>query len=292
MEEPLKPAPDFQGESAEGGFERVFTLRRGKQMERNTKRPRRYEIGEWGVMVKEHLPPGLKSLCLDLFFRYMPIPLICLLWKEMDGYFKLRTPQSGDVVVDAGAWTGHFTIVAARLVGPQGRVVAIEPQKVMCERLKSRLQRLGLKTVTVVNSALFNCTCELAVPSRNDSGFNVLAEAVITEKKELVNLRTLDDILAALDVKRVNFIKMDIEGAEIEALDGMHSTLSSMQPFVAIASYHWRDGAQTFSRVEEILRGFNYSARTGHQWHLTTWGWNSTDWNAQELAERSVARGI
>jgi len=259
-------------------------------MQKTGARPWRYELGQWGVMAKEHLPPELKSFCLDVFFRYTPIWLICMLWKEADGYFKLRTPRSGDVVVDAGAWTGHFTIIAARLVGPRGKVIAIEPQSVMCERLNSRLERLGLKNVTVVHSALFNCTSELTVPINNSPGFNVLEQSAASVETELVTLRTLDDILAALGVKRVSFVKMDIEGVELEALLGMHATLSSMHPFVAIASYHLRDGATTSSRVEEILKTHNYSARTGHPWHLTTWGWNDVDQNSDRLAETSALR--
>jgi len=258
----------------------------------NTWRTLRYEIFHWGVTFKEHLPPGVKSLCVDIFLRYMPISLIRLLWKELDGYFKLRVPQSGEVVVDAGAWKGHFTVVAARLVGPRGEVVAIEPQKMMSDRLKSRLTSLGLRNVTVVNSALFDCSSERAVARWNDAGFNVFDRAVDTQDAELVTLRTLDDILGTLGVKQVSFIKMDIEGAELEALSGMRATLSSMHPFLAIASYHLREGTTTSSRVEEILRSCNYQCRTGHPWHLTTWGWDNADHNGPALAAKLGARDI
>jgi FkbM family methyltransferase len=241
-------------------------------------------------MFKEHLPPGLKSLCVDLFFRYMPISAICLFWKELDGYFRIRRPKKGDVVVDAGAWTGHFTLVAARMVGKRGRVIAIEPQKLMCERLEERMRHLGMKNVTVVNSALFDRTSKLAVPFRNDPGFNVFSAGKEAETTETVVLRTLDDILNSLNIDQVNFVKMDIEGAEIEALYGMQNTLSSMHPFVAIASYHWRDGGTTSTRVEEILRSNNYSGRTGHPWHLTTWGWVSSDRQTQVMAEQCAQK--
>lgn len=259
-------------------------------MQEKKKRPQRYEIGEWGQRVKEYLPPVLKSLCVDLFFRYMPISAICLLWKELAGYLRIRRPKKGDVVVDAGAWTGHFTVVAARLVGRCGRVIAIEPQKLMCERLEARMRRLNLSNVTVVNSALFDRTSDLMVPYGNDPGFSVFAPAKETGAMETVALRTLDEILSSLNVAQVNFIKMDIEGAEIEALHGMGHTLSSMRPFVAIASYHLREGVATSSRVEEILRCSDYSGRTGHPWHPTTWGWASSDSRTQVLAEKCAAR--
>jgi FkbM family methyltransferase len=259
-------------------------------LQKKIARPKNYGLGEWGATVKDHLPPQLRTFFVDVFFRYMPITVIRLLWKEVAGYFRLKTPTSGEVVVDAGAWTGHFTVIAARLVGPTGKVIAIEPQKIMCDRLKSRLRRLGLNNVTVVNSALFDSVSELSVPSRNDSGFNVLRKADVNEKADVVTLRPLDDILSSLNVRQVNFIKMDIEGAELEALSGMHTTLSSTHPFLAIASYHYRDGIKTCSRVEEILKGLDYSAKTGHRWHLTTWGWPNDDENTTTLA--TMVRGI
>jgi FkbM family methyltransferase len=256
---------------------RTLPTYRPKVGNQPVKRPLRYEIGEWCVRLKEHLPLGLKSACVDLFVRHAPIWLIRLLWKELAGYFKLRTPRRGDVVVDAGAWTGHFTIVAARLVGSQGGVIAIEPQKVMCERLRRRLDRLGLWNVKVVESALFDSISVIAAPRGTSSGFNVFEQACDTDDSETVTLRTLDDILTTLGADRINFIKMDIEGAELEALAGMRVTLSSRHPFLAVASYHMREGATTSSRVEQILTSAGYSARTGHPSHLTTWGWDDTE---------------
>lgn len=239
-----------------------------------------FKLQRWVGIAKRHLPAGLDTFGVDMVWRYMPIWLIRLLSQELNGYFKLRVPQSGDVVIDAGAWKGHITVVAARLVGHRGTVVAIEPQKVMCDRLKNRLARLGLKNVTVVNSALFDSTSEVGVAPRNDEDFNVFSRPVDTQDAERVTLRTLDDILDTLGIRRVNFIKMDVEGAELEALRGMQATLSSMRPFLAIASYHIREGAATSSRVEEILRSYKYSCKTGNPWHLTTWGWASADQNS------------
>jgi FkbM family methyltransferase len=210
---------------------------------------------------------------LDAFFMYTPVFLIRLLWKEMDGYFKFNIPRRNEVVIDAGAWTGHFSLVAARLVGPKGKVVAIEPQKAMCDRLTQRFQRLGLKNITVVNVGLFDRTSELAVSKNPSPGFNVFEVVTQDKDSEKVSLRTLDETLAALGIQQVHFIKMDIEGAELEALAGARSLLSKMHPSIAIASYHLREGATTSSRVEKILSRFNYTVQTGHPIHLTTWGW-------------------
>jgi FkbM family methyltransferase len=238
----------------------------------STRRPLRYDVGEWVVVFKKHLPLGLRTWCVDVFVRRAPIWVIRFLWKELDGYFRLKTPKPGDVVVDAGAWTGHFTVIAARLVGRTGRVIAIEPQKVMCERLRKRLDRMGFRTVTVVEAALFDRASEVAVSKATSSAFDVLNAAPATPGANSVKLRSLDEILENLGMGRVDFIKMDIEGAELEALAGMSRVLSSIRPSVAIASYHVREGSITGPRVEAILKRFGYSTQTGHRWHLTTWG--------------------
>ncbi|HEX3716456.1 MAG TPA: FkbM family methyltransferase [Verrucomicrobiae bacterium] len=232
-----------------------------------------YNLGNLGWRVKEILPVGMKNSLLDCFFKYAPIWLIRALWEDIDGYFVIKTPSPGDVLVDAGAWTGHVTIVTSRMVGPKGTVVAIEPQKEMSERLRQRLDHLGINNVIVVNAALFDKQCNMAVSKNPTSGFTVLEQADSFGASETISLRTLDDIVASLGLKQLNFIKMDIEGAELEALKGAESTIKSMRPFCAIASYHMREGADTSRRVEEILKTNNYSARTGHPRHLTTWGW-------------------
>lgn len=247
-------------------------MSRSSESVASARRPIRYELGEWAVVLKKHLPLGLRMRCVDLCVRYAPIWAIRFLWKELDGYLRLETPKRGDVVIDAGAWTGHFTVIAARLVGRSGRVIAIEPQKVMCQRLQARLHRMGLRTVTVVEAALFDRACEVTVPETTSSAFDVLKTAPPAAGTVVVKLRTLDEIVENLGIAKVDFIKMDIEGAELEALAGMSRVLSSTRPFLAIASYHLREGSTTSSRVEAILTGFGYSARTGHRWHTTTWG--------------------
>lgn len=231
-----------------------------------------YRVGQSSANLSRKLPPGLRAAMVDSFFCYAPVWVIRVIWKEIAGYFKHYTPARGQTVVDAGTWTGHFTLIAARLVGPQGRVIAIEPQREMAQRLEARMKHLGFHNVTVVNAALFDQVSQMDVSKNPTAGFNVFDRPTEGEKETVV-LRTLDDIVTSLGVKQVHFVKMDIEGAELEALAGAKSMLGSIRPFFAIASYHIRDGVTTSGPVEKILSGYNYSAQTGHPTHLTTWGW-------------------
>lgn len=85
-----------------------------------------------------------------------------------------------------------------------------------------------------------------------------------------VELTSIDVELGKLKIDKVDFIKMDIEGAELKALEGASRILSS-HPKIAIASYHVVDGQQTYIISEKMLTELGYKAKTSFPKHLTTY---------------------
>ena len=57
-------------------------------------------ITEHGVVLKNRLPPGMKEFLVDSFFCYVPVSLLRVLWKELAGCYKFKTPRKGEVVVN------------------------------------------------------------------------------------------------------------------------------------------------------------------------------------------------
>ena len=91
-----------------------------------------------------------------------------------------------------------------------------------------------------------------------------------TEQSEKIEVEA--DTLTAiwkdqLKSKYINFLKMDIEGAEYEALEGAEEMLKCTER-VAIAAYHIRDGVPTAKKVEEILRHYGFSTRIDANLHV------------------------
>jgi hypothetical protein len=78
---------------------------------------------------------------------------------------------------------------------------------------------------------------------------------------------------------RIDFIKMDVEGAEIEALKGSMNTLKEFDVNLAIASYHEVDGKKTSHEVEKLLSEYGYEAKTSFPMHLTTFGFKKSNQN-------------
>lgn len=149
-------------------------------------------------------------------------------------YDKFHTPHYGDTVIDVGAYVGMFTIKAALQVGKNGRVIAVEPAKPNLEYLRDNIG--GLDNVEVI---------AVAVGASTGTGKLSLSHAspchtMINNKgsKQQVLVVTLDDIVSGYKIKKVNYIKIDAEGYELEILEGATETLKTKGLKLAVASYH------------------------------------------------------
>jgi hypothetical protein len=89
---------------------------------------------------------------------------------------------------------------------------------------------------------------------------------------KMIDCITLDNLLDEIKPEHVDMIKMDIEGAEIEALQGAVNTIEKFSPRFSIASYHKRNNQKTYDRVEDFLVKKGYSTKTFFPPHLTTHG--------------------
>jgi FkbM family methyltransferase len=143
----------------------------------------------------------------------------------------------GDIVIDCGAHIGGFTRTALR-AGAQ-TVVAVEPEianirafrRNFVEELKSGKVVLVEKGVWDKNGAL-----SLHLSQTGDShSVNIPQNSGKDEKIEVI---TIDSLIQRLKLPRVDFIKMDIEGAEQNALKGAGNILAKWRPRLAISSYH------------------------------------------------------
>lgn len=134
-------------------------------------------------------------------------------------------PREGDVVVDVGAGVGEETIVFAQLVGRSGRVVAIEAHPRTAECLRRSVSRSGLENVTVVAVAVSDRRGTIRIGDSDEHHQNSVVDSPTGDTPGLeIPTRTLDDIVVELGLDRIDFLKMNIEGAERLALGGMTRT--------------------------------------------------------------------
>lgn len=145
--------------------------------------------------------------------------------------------RPGDVVVDVGANVGFLTVIAARLVGAQGRVIAFEPVPDNARQIRrnAKLNRLG--QIEVVESAVADRNGEATLVLARFAGGAALEEADRPPDAcgELaVPVVTLDDWCAAAGLPPPAVVKIDVEGAELAVLRGMAGLLTVARPVVLI----------------------------------------------------------
>jgi FkbM family methyltransferase len=156
----------------------------------------------------------------------------------------------GDWVVDVGANVGHYTVRLSQLVGARGRVIAFEPVLDTFELLASNVAAAGARNVSLFNTAVSAQTAAMgmAMP-RFDSGLKNYYMAALTPKDSEFQVLTMT--LDSIDLPtRVALVKIDVEGHELQALQGMQSLLRRDHPRLII------EGVS--DEVHALLNGLNY----------------------------------
>jgi FkbM family methyltransferase len=143
----------------------------------------------------------------------------------------VRSARAGDHVWDVGANIGYLALVAARIVGPTGRVVAIEPDPQCAAAIRTNARLNGLAQIEVVEAAAArsSATAELVVV-RDRLWSRLASVGDHHESEQRVEVRTvaLDDVAGPPPT----LVKIDVEGAELEVLAGMSRLLRDARPLV------------------------------------------------------------
>jgi len=152
--------------------------------------------------------------------------------------------QLGDVVVDIGANIGTFSLMAARLVGSSGRVLAIEASPKVFPYLAKNIEMSQLGNIQAFHCAAANRNAESVSfwEAPDDKfGMGALAPQFNTEPCRIAAYK-LDDLLRSAGIKQVAVIKLDVEGAEANVLQGALDLLqNSVAPAVVFEFCDWAE---------------------------------------------------
>ncbi|HKG88819.1 MAG TPA: FkbM family methyltransferase [Nitrososphaeraceae archaeon] len=186
-----------------------------------------------------------------------------------DDIIKRFTPKEGDIVIDIGAHIGLYTIISSKRVGANGKVVAIEAHPGNFEMLNSNIKLNQLTNVIPLNYAAYSkeTKIKLYVPDE-ESGYTIYHTLMERTGKKFVEIDaiTLDYLLLQLNVisgvgvkeeeaVEVNWIKIDVEGAEFEVLKGASNVLSKSKDIALLMEVH---GLNNYRPVVEFLSSYNF----------------------------------
>lgn len=172
--------------------------------------------------------------------------------------------RPGMTVLDVGAHHGLYTLLASKRVGGKGRVIAFEPSGRERRRLKRHMRVNRCRNVTVQPCALGDFTgCgELFVAEKFEDWCNSLRPPATKQstRKVPVMVRRADKALRAMGITQVDFIKLDVEGAELSVLKGAAQILRDLRPAVLAEVQDSRTKAwgHPAREIVEFLEQLNY----------------------------------
>jgi len=161
--------------------------------------------------------------------------------------------EENSVVIDIGAHIGLYTIPIAK-IAKNGFVVAIEPNPDNFKCLIENIRLNSLRNVITLNIAAWNDDCELNLFRGYSSAWHsVIRSRYVTDQTVRVRAKKLDDVVKELGLNKITLIKIDVEGAEFQVLQGLKSTLQQFKPDLLIEI--WKDNEKT---VYEFLSELGY----------------------------------
>jgi FkbM family methyltransferase len=189
-----------------------------------------------------------------------------------------RLLAPGDVCVDVGAYTGYFTLLAAKLVGRAGHVYALEPGRQTRAELVSNLELNDVSNVSVLAIAAGDLDGEALFDDRPHGSSIRSALHGTPDAGTPVQMRTVASLVPDDDASRLSLVKIDVEGHEVAVLRGLIPLLEAGARPAILVELHAGVVAEAVDLLLELgLRyGLNtYDLRTG--WHDVPWRGSAAD---------------
>ncbi len=163
-------------------------------------------------------------------------------------YFEL---EKGQTIVEAGAFIGFYVLRVAELVGETDKVIAIEGVPENFEIMKRNVEANHLKNVILVNKAVWNTSTKIKFYREGKQIGSITQEVVATDNFIEVQAETTDQILKENNILKINFIRIQLNGVELEALQGMTDTLLQ-KPKILVAGIYTKNGIP----VQKLLKDY------------------------------------
>lgn len=187
-------------------------------------------------------------------------------YEEGQWKFVCRFLKTGMTFFDIGANQGFYTILAAKRVGSQGKVFAFEPAPTEYRKLRRNLLMNRCQNVVMESQAVgaYEGLTEFYMCFDHQGSFSSIrhpAEDVISRKKLIeVPITTLDLYIQNNNISSMDFMKLDVEGGELDVLKGAGGVLTKLRPLVLceVADIRTRQWGYKASELCEFLAGYGY----------------------------------
>lgn len=189
------------------------------------------------------------------------------------GFYEIRESKifkkilkPGDTFIDVGANLGWYTVLAAKIVGVHGKVIALEPSNKVYSHLHKNIEINSLINVQLEKIALSdtNGTASFSGITETNEGIGSLIpkpEGIPSTVVEEVQTQKFDDLFSINEMQQIKLIKIDVEGAEMLVIKGMLGTLRQKKIdniIIEVSDYHLKRIGSSSDEVFKILEDCGY----------------------------------
>ena len=215
---------------------------------------RRRVYAYWGTRKVSCYPDSPESMWL-VYNYYMD-------WDEF--HFIKRYVRQASVVLDVGANIGVYTLWISQYLGNEGRLIAFEPDPQNCRRCAENIEQNSLEMVRLEQIALSNRGGKLEFSVGKDVENHLMPDDAVTGSSIAVEGTTLDEYCQLQDIARIDFLKIDVEGAELLVLQGATNALA--RSMIGVIQLELTDALKRYgierSDLVELLHKHDYSLYT------------------------------
>jgi FkbM family methyltransferase len=225
-------------------------------------------VEENGFNVVNYSGPRVHTLTNGLQFEFPSFPEEP---EAVDEYVEWYKPKPGETVFDLGSNAGVTVYHFSKMVGPRGRVISFEPDRIILQYLKRNIARHKLDNVTLVEAAVGadDGTARFFTEGNLGSGLERSQQRRPAGDVIDVPVISLGSAFAKFGVP--NFCKMDIEGAEVETLEAAVDELAAHKTNFVVDTGHLRNGEFTDKKVEAAFRRAGYQTETVRRQSIMTY---------------------
>lgn len=166
--------------------------------------------------------------------------------------FGYKLIKRDDFVIDGGANQGVFTLAFAKNVGKNGKVIAVEPFQYCIDQIKNNAKINKFKNIYIEKLCLYNEEKKMKIDYSDGIGSASIVRK-FGKQIELIRTIKIDSIEKKYKLKKIDFIKLDIEGAEFKALLGAKRVLKKFNPILSIECER-----NDFTKLNNFLKKFDY----------------------------------
>lgn len=174
-------------------------------------------------------------------------------------YFKYFDIKANDIVLDAGANIGLFTLLAGKMMNNMGKIISVEPDDNNYDMLLENIKLNRLTNVIPYKKGLWSEITNLELLIGNRPGeHSLLDNEQFSGKRVVIECITLDSLLETFGLSHFDFIKMDIEGAEIEVVLNSKIVLNDIRTKWVIEALHQVEGKPAYKSIIPFMKENNF----------------------------------